>query len=162
MIANLNLGNCNLLSCGVLILLVNSVGKLSRWWWTLWISMWMKEHHIKNIITILKFWNGTVLSYKMYNLCKILYYGKTCKNSSHLELVFRDKKQTNKLIVLGYYRAVLWRKTDKVIVRFYYNYFERYTFTTLRSPIPPQCKLFLHRNYKANLDQCFTSRYLWV
>lgn len=75
MIANLNLGDCNLLSCGVLILLVNSQGDNEH--------LWMKKHHIKNIITILKFWNGTVLSYETFNLCKILYDGKACKNCSH-------------------------------------------------------------------------------
>lgn len=51
MIGNLNLDDCNFLLHGVLILLLNSQGDCGQFE----ISMWMKEHHIKNKITILKF-----------------------------------------------------------------------------------------------------------
>lgn len=52
MIANLNLDDCNFLLREVLILLLNFQGDCGQFE----ISMWMKEHHIKNKITmILKF-----------------------------------------------------------------------------------------------------------
>lgn len=52
MIANLNLDDCNFLLREVLILLLNSQGDCGQFE----ISMWIKEHHIKNKITmILKF-----------------------------------------------------------------------------------------------------------
>lgn len=44
MIANLNLDDCNFLLREVLILLLNSQGDCGQFE----ISMWMKEHHIKN------------------------------------------------------------------------------------------------------------------
>lgn len=92
MIANLNLDDCNFLLREVLILLLNSQGDCGQFE----ISMWMKEHHIKNKITmILKFWNGTVLSYKMYdylykkNLLLGKSYKKKPKNSHFWTLVFK-------------------------------------------------------------------------
>lgn len=87
MIGNLNLDDCNFLLRGVLILLLNSQGDCGQFE----ISMWMKE----NKITILKFWNGTVLSYKMYDYLykKNLLLGKTYKknpkNSHFWTLVFK-------------------------------------------------------------------------